>query len=256
MKATLISITKPVDENQTLEGLIAYIARVSSKNQDNPNYEELLLHCILNKHWSVFEQGFLTIEIETSRAISHQMIRHKSFFVQEFSQRYQTVFEFEEVELREQDKDNRQSSTKIMNDDVSQLIVDGTIDYCADTYNHLISSGVAKECARFILPECTQTKIYFTGSIRSWIHYLMLRTDSHTQKEHRLVADACLPIFTQQLPTIGKILSLLIKVEPIITLRQKSLIYSLLGKQEKSSRELEKFILLYEQLSKEFPNVQ
>ena len=197
----LISIT-PDSEN-----LIAYCARVSSNQQDNPSISKLLRYCIKHKHWSIFETAYLTVEINTSRAISAQILRHRSFTFQEFSQRYAEVPDFVTYKARRQDKKNRQASI----DDMS--FADKHWFTCAQDrvqtvssflYNEALDRGIAKEQARFLLPLSSKTKIYMTGNVRSWIHYLDQRCKWDTQKEHRDLALEMREIVKQELPTIAK----------------------------------------------------
>ena len=192
---------------------MAHIARVSNpNNQDNPNYSGLLKYCIKHNHWSVFEQSSMTLEIETTRAIAAQVLRHRSFTFQEFSQRYadsNLLGTIELPELRKQDKKNRQNST----DDLDPKLVD-TLNRQMNTlfssalslYNQMLEDGVAKECARMVLPLCTPTRIYMTGSCRSWIHYINLRSAHGTQKEHMQIAEACRKVFTEQFPAVSEAL--------------------------------------------------
>ena len=205
MTAKLISVT-PDAEKQ-----IAYCARVSNpSNQGNDSFEGLLKYCIKHKHWSIFEQAFLSIELETTRAIAAQVLRHRSFTFQEFSQRYApTNFlgEIELPELRRQDDKNRQNSI----DDLDPELIDKlerqmvTLFSSANSlYQQMLSAGVAKECARFVLPLATPTKIYMTGSIRSWLHYIDLRSSNGTQKEHMDIANNCKEIFVEQFPSIAE----------------------------------------------------
>ena len=196
----LISIT-PDSEN-----LIAYCARVSSNQQDNPSISKLLRYCIKHKHWSVFETAYLTVEINTSRAISAQILRHRSFTFQEFSQRYAAVPDFITYDARRQDKKNRQASI----DDMSiedrhwfSVAQDRVQTLTASLYLDALDKGIAKEQARFLLPMSSRTKIYMTGNIRSWIHYLELRTGIETQKEHRDLARQVKEIFKEELPIIS-----------------------------------------------------
>ena len=197
----LISITPNAEE------LIAYCARVSSKNQDNPKIQKLLEYCIDHEHWSVFESAFITVEINTSRAISAQILRHRSFTFQEFSQRYAEVPTFETYEARRQDTKNRQKSI----DDMSfadrhwfTCAQDRVQTVSAFLYNEALDKGIAKEQARFLLPLSSKTKIYMTGNVRSWIHYVDLRCKWDTQKEHRDLALEIREIVKEQLPTIAK----------------------------------------------------
>jgi thymidylate synthase (FAD) len=208
MTVKLIQATPNPEEN------MAYIARVSNpNNQENPNYAGLLKYCIKHQHWSVFEQAYMTLEIETSRAIAAQILRHRSFTYQEFSQRYaDTSLLSQEIplpELRRQDTKNRQNSiddldeeqAHLMHKEIRQLFADAQ-----DVYRYLIDMGVAKECARMVLPLATPTRIYMTGSCRSWIHYIQLRTANGTQKEHMLIAEQCKDIFIEQYPTVAEAL--------------------------------------------------
>ncbi|RXK80706.1 FAD-dependent thymidylate synthase [Chlorobaculum sp. 24CR] len=207
MQVRLISVTNPLIEtdNRTLtpEGLMAYCARVSSPHQETPDYEKLLAYCIRKKHWSVFEMVDMTVEITTSRAISPQILRHRSFCFQEFSQRYAKAQATEKYEPRRQDTTNRQNSL----DDLDQATVtwfDEAQDKIArlafESYEEALEKGIAKECARVLLPLATQTRLYMKGSVRSWIHYLEVRTDPATQKEHRDIAEAVQAIFVEQFP--------------------------------------------------------
>lgn len=208
MKVDLISVTPDAEKT------MAYVARVSNpSNQDNENYAGLLRYCIKHNHWSVFEQSHMTLEIETSRGIAAQILRHRSFTFQEFSQRYADTNlltgDIPVPELRRQDEKNRQNST----DDLEgylKLILETEIQEhfirANNLYKRLLEQGVAKECARFVLPLATQTKIYMTGSCRSWIHYIDLRSAHGTQKEHMQIAEACREIFKEQFPTVAEAL--------------------------------------------------
>ena len=207
MKVSYVSITRPIDnEFMTPEQLIVYIARVSnpSHQSDVHSSDRLLRYLIDNKHWSPFEMVDMTVEITTSRAIAHQLIRHRSFSFQEFSQRYAKVGETTEmIECRKAGSTNRQSSTEPidLDDDMIQRIHTYQTDGM-ELYQDMIKSGVANECARFILPLNTQTRLYMKGSVRSWIHYLQVRMDEHTQKEHRDIANAIAMVFQEQFPLI------------------------------------------------------
>ena len=207
MTVHLISITP--DAEQTM----AYIARVSNpSNQDNEKYAGLLKYCIKHNHWSVFEQSTMTLEIETTRAIAAQILRHRSFTFQEFSQRYaQTNYlgDIELPELRRQDQKNRQNSTVDLDPNVIDTLnkqMQTLFDSSLALYNQMIELDVAKECARMVLPLCTPTRIYMTGSCRSWIHYINLRSAHGTQKEHMDIAEACRKVFTEQFPTVSEAL--------------------------------------------------
>lgn len=214
MNVKLISITKPEVEGVcNAEDLVAYCARVSNpSNQINTETApKLLKFLIKHKHWSPFEMVDLTVEIKTSRAIAAQILRHRSFSFQEFSQRYSAANEFEDVELRMQGDKNRQVGEELIPrnhpqyDNVTTLMIE-SLAIAQDCYDLMIQSGIAKEVARMILPLTTQTTMYMKGSLRSWIHYLDLRTEKNTQKEHRLIAEDCKKIFMEQFPTISEAL--------------------------------------------------
>ena len=207
MKVSFVNIT--AEPEQTM----AYIARVSNpNNQDNENYAGLLRYCIKHEHWSVFEQSFMTLQIETTRGLAAQILRHRSFTFQEFSQRYADINllgEIELPELRRQDVKNRQNSI----DDLDPAIVDKLekqmntlFSSSLSLYNQMLESGVAKECARFVLPLATPTRLYMTGSCRSWIHYINLRSAHGTQKEHMDIANACKKLFIEKYPTVAEAL--------------------------------------------------
>ena len=197
----LIAITPKAEE------LVAYCARVSSSNQFNPNIEKLLGYCIDHGHWSVFETPYITVEINTSRAISAQILRHRSFTFQEFSQRYAEVVDFETYPARRQDSKNRQNSIDDMSDKDRTWFwnaQDEIQDLCGSLYYDALDKGIAKEQARFLLPMSSKTKLYMTGNVRSWIHYLDLRCRVDTQKEHRDIALAIREILKKELPIISK----------------------------------------------------
>jgi len=193
---------------------MAYIARVSNpNNQDNPSFEGLLKYCIAHEHWSVFEQSFMTLEIETTRGIAAQILRHRSFTFQEFSQRYADTnllaSDIPIPELRRQDKKNRQNSIDDLEEEqvfVMNKMIQDLFRDAQEVYNHLLSQGVAKECARFVLPLATPTRLYMTGSVRSWIHYINLRSSHGTQKEHMQIAEAARCIFTCKFPSVSEAL--------------------------------------------------
>ena len=204
MSAKLIWITPDAEK------LIAYCARVSSNNQDNPKIEGLLKYCIRNGHWSIFEMCNMCIEINTSRAISAQILRHRSFSYQEFSQRYSKVEKKPEYfDLRRQDNKNRQNSIDDISEETKKKLDNSIrmtlleIDRC---YQNLLDNGVAKECARMILPMNSPTKLYMNGNIRSWIHYLKVRCGNGTQKEHAEIALQIKEIFIKEFPIIGKMI--------------------------------------------------
>jgi thymidylate synthase (FAD) len=204
MNTKLISISKPVIEGiNTAEDLISYCARVSNpSNQLNTDTApKLLKYLITHKHWSPYEQVSFTVEIQTSRAIAAQILRHRSFSFQEFSQRYSQSTSFEDIEWRMQGKTNRQVGDEEI--DLPPEIkyeVDATLTNCKELYDKLIENGVAKECARMVLPLSTSTTLYMTGNVRSWIHYLELRTKEDTQKEHREIANGIKKIFVKEFP--------------------------------------------------------
>lgn len=208
MTVKLISITPDAEKT------MAYIARVSNPaNQDNENYAGLLRYCIKHNHWSVFEQSSMTLEIETNRGIAAQILRHRSFTFQEFSQRYADTNLLSSnipiPELRRQDTKNRQNSTDDLEEEkvvVMNEMIANLFKNSQDTYDYLLSQGVAKECARFVLPLATPTRIYMTGSCRSWIHYINLRSANGTQKEHMDIVEGCRLIFKQEFPLVSEAL--------------------------------------------------
>jgi thymidylate synthase (FAD) len=218
MKVTLLNVTPNAEDH------IVEVARVSSSRKNKKDKPEgLLRYLVQHKHWSPFEHGHATFEIETSKAIGIQLIRHRSFSFQEFSQRYQDVNHmgdmFEPIELRAQCEDNRQSSTEIIDPEahigggyvnMSDLINEH-LNNSQKLYNRLLENGVAREQARMILPLTTKTKIHMTGSIRSWVHFLELRDDSHAQKEIQLVAQEIKRIFIKEFPIISNALKYEIK---------------------------------------------
>lgn len=228
MGTRLISITKPFcpicdgesptlcsahqyNQTGTAEDLIAYTARVSNPaNQINESTApKLLAYLIKNKHWSPFEMVSMTIEIETSRGIAQQILRHRSFSFQEFSQRYAQATEIVEYPARRQDVKNRQNSI----DDLMQADKDWFRDAQKEVatltmskYDEALARGIAKEQARFLLPISTATKLYMSGTARSWIHYIQLRADEATQLEHRQIAEGCKAIFAEQFPCTAEAL--------------------------------------------------
>ena len=207
MNVKLVSITP--DAEQTM----AYIARVSNpSNQDNEKYAGLLRYCIKHNHWSVFEQSSMSLEIETTRAIAAQILRHRSFTFQEFSQRYAASTDLGKIELpelRRQDTKNRQNSTDDLDDDLVEKLnrhMETVFTASTNLYIQMLEAGVAKECARMVLPLATPTRIYMTGSCRSWIHYINLRSAHGTQKEHMQIAEACRKVFVEQFPSVSEAL--------------------------------------------------
>ena len=209
MNVSLVSITQPfISDLKSSEDIIAYCARVSNPtNQLNTKTApKLLKFLIKHKHWSPFEMVDMTLEIKTSRAIAAQILRHRSFSFQEFSQRYSQAQVLEKLELRKQADKNRQSSTDKYQNSTLQAKVREHVAKGISLYNNLIEDGVAKESARMILPLTVETTMYMKGSIRSWAHYIDLRTEENTQKEHREIAEACKEIFKQNLPTVSEAL--------------------------------------------------
>ena len=207
MNVKLVSVTKPeVEGIDNAEDIIAYCARVSNPtNQMNTETAPRLLRFLIkHKHWSPFELANMCVEIQTSRAIAAQILRHRSFSFQEFSQRYSKATEMEPLELRAPAEKNRQSSSEIVQDEYFNKMAAAFLEGSKQMYDQLIAAGVAKECARMILPLNTQTTMYMNGSIRSWIHYIDLRTDVSTQLEHREIALKIKDIFKQQFPTIAE----------------------------------------------------
>ena len=208
MNVKLVTVTPKAEE------LMGYVARVSNpKNQDNPKVAGLLSYCIKHGHWSVFEQAHLTVEIETTRGLAAQILRHRSFTYQEFSQRYADSSMLSKViplpELRRQDDKNRQNSI----DDLDRFVVQDFelemqkhFEDGMNLYKKMLDAGVAKECARFVLPLATPTRLYMTGSVRSWIHYINLRSAHGTQKEHMDIAEECRSIFSEQFPSVSQAL--------------------------------------------------
>ena len=208
MNVKFVSITPDAEK------MMAYIARVSNPlNQQNEKYAGLLQYCIKHNHWSVFEQSSMTLEIETTRGLAAQILRHRSFTFQEFSQRYADTklldTEIPIPDLRSQDLKNRQNS----NDDIPQekkeeyqALIARHFEDSMNLYNSLLENGVAKECARFVLPLATPTRLYMTGSCRSWIHYINLRSAHGTQKEHMDVVAKARSIFTEQFPSVSEAL--------------------------------------------------
>ena len=208
MTVKFVSVTPDAEKT------MAYIARVSNpKNQDNEKFAGLLKFCINHNHWSVFEQSSMTLEIETTRGLGAQILRHRSFTFQEFSQRYaDTNLLADEIpmfDLRSQDLKNRQNSIddipKNKKADLQEKIAEHFVE-AMDLYNELLASGIAKECARFVLPLATPTRLYMTGSCRSWIHYINLRSAHGTQKEHIEIVQECKKVFVEQFPSVSEAL--------------------------------------------------
>ena len=208
MNVSLVSVSPDAEKH------MAYCARVSNpNNQDNENYAGLLRYCIKHQHWSIFEQAFMTLEINTTRGLAAQILRHRSFTFQEFSQRYADTNLLDAniplPDLRRQDTKNRQNSIDDIPEDQSKMLLGRIRQYFnegMDLYNELLREGIAKECARFVLPLATPTRIYMSGSVRSWVHYIDLRSGHGTQKEHMDIANACKSIFTEQFPTVSEAL--------------------------------------------------
>ena len=208
MNVKLISVTPDAEKT------MAYIARVSNpNNQENPNFAGLLRYCIKHRHWSVFEQATMTLEIETTRGLSPQILRHVSFRYQEFSQRYADSSLLDEniplFDLRRQDTKNRQNSVDDIDPFTKQefeIKIRRHFDEAMKLYKEMLDASIAKECARFVLPLATPTRMYMTGSVRSWIHYIDLRSANGTQKEHMDIANACKEVFVEQFPTCAEAL--------------------------------------------------
>jgi len=208
MNVKFVSITPDAEK------MMAYIARVSNpSNQQNEKYAGLLKYCIKHNHWSVFEQSSMTLEIETTRGLAAQILRHRSFTFQEFSQRYADTklldTEIPVPDLRSQDLKNRQNS----NDDIPQekkteykALIERHFSDAMNLYNSLLDQGIAKECARFVLPLATPTRLYMTGSCRSWIHYINLRSAHGTQKEHMDIVEKARSIFVERFPAVSEAL--------------------------------------------------
>jgi thymidylate synthase (FAD) len=208
MSVKLISITPDAEQ------MMAYCARVSNpNNQNNENYAKLLKYCIDHEHWSIFEQAFMTIEINTTRGLAAQILRHRSFTFQEFSQRYaDTKLLADEIplfELRRQDTKNRQNSINDITDETKSKWNTKIREHFSKAkaiYDGMIADGIAKECARFILPLATPTRIYMSGSVRSFIHWITLRSSHGTQKEHMELAEDARKIFIEHLPLVSEAL--------------------------------------------------
>ncbi len=212
----LIALTQGAGEliEKNAQEVVSYVARVSNpSNQLNfDTAAGLLKYCIKHQHWSIFEHAYMTLEISTTRGIAAQILRHRSFTFQEFSQRYADSTALGDIllpELRRQDTKNRQNSI----DDLDPILVDRLqrqmitlFSSAKNLYLQMLDAGVAKECARFVLPLSVPTKIYMTGSVRSWIHYIDLRSANGTQKEHMDIATECKAIFSEQFPDIGSAL--------------------------------------------------
>jgi thymidylate synthase (FAD) len=207
-----MSYIKLISLTPNAENLMAYCARVSNpSNQNNENCEKLLAYCIKNQHWSIFEQAFMTVEVNTTRGLAAQILRHRSFTFQEFSQRYADATllakDIPLFELRRQDTKNRQNSIDDISDEIKVKWNAQIREHFAKSkaiYDGMVADGIAKECARFVLPLATPTRLYMSGSIRSWIHYIDLRSSHGTQKEHMDIANNIKEIFKYQLPIVSK----------------------------------------------------
>ena len=202
----LISVTPDAEKH------MAYCARVSNpNNQENDKFSGLLKYCVKHQHWSIFEQAYMTLEIHTTRGIAAQVLRHRSFTYQEFSQRYADSSLLGETiplpELRRQDTKNRQNSIDDLDPFMVQTLerqMQTLFDSSMALYQQMLERGVAKECARFVLPLAVPTKMYMTGSVRSWIHYIDLRSANGTQKEHMDIALGAKKIFCEQFPAVAE----------------------------------------------------
>lgn len=200
---------KLFDITQDAERVIARAARVSSEHPDNPEYIRLIRYMLEHKHFSPFEMADLTIEVETSRMIAQQILRHRSMFFQERSLRYADAVGFEVYGARRQADKNRQSSVDDLPPQMKawwEAEQQRVWAIAKQSYDDALSFGIARECARAVLPLSTQTTMFVRGTIRSWIHYLQLRTQSDTQQEHREIAEKCREIFCRELPTISEAL--------------------------------------------------
>jgi thymidylate synthase (FAD) len=208
MNVKLISVTPDAEK------MMGYVARVSNpSNQENPKVAGLLKYCVKHQHWSVFEQSFMTLEIETTRGLAAQILRHRSFTFQEFSQRYADSSMLADTiplfDLRRQDTKNRQNSIDDINPHTRQnfeIKIQKHFDDAMQLYQEMLAAGIAKECSRFVLPLAVPTRIYMSGSCRSWIHYIDLRSAHGTQKEHMDIAEACKKVFVEQFPTVAEAL--------------------------------------------------
>lgn len=208
MNVKLISVTPDAEK------MMGYVARVSNpSNQENPKVAGLLKYCVNHQHWSVFEQSFMTLEIETTRGLAAQILRHRSFTFQEFSQRYADSSMLADTiplfDLRRQDTKNRQNSIDDINPHTRQnfeIKIQKHFDDAMQLYQEMLAAGIAKECSRFVLPLAVPTRIYMSGSCRSWIHYIDLRSAHGTQKEHMDIAEACKKVFVEQFPTVAEAL--------------------------------------------------
>ena len=206
MNVKLISVTPDAEQH------MAYCARVSNpSNQDNEKFAGLLRYCVKHQHWSIFEQAFMTLELETTRGLAAQVLRHRSFTYQEFSQRYADSSLLAEKiplpELRRQDTKNRQNSIDDIDPFVRQefqIKMQRHFEAGMKLYQEMLNANIAKECARFVLPLAVPTRLYMTGSVRSWIHYIDLRSANGTQKEHMDIANRCKEIFIEQFPSVAE----------------------------------------------------
>ena len=206
MQVKFITITPEAEKT------MGYVARVSNpSNQSNPKVSGLLKYCVVHKHWSVFEQAFMTLEINTTRGLAPQILRHRTFTFQEFSQRYADSSLLAEKiplpDLRRQDTKNRQNSIDDIDPFIKQVFeikINNHFDQAMHLYQEMLEAGIAKECARFVLPLATPTRLFMTGSIRSWMHYIALRSANGTQKEHMDIAEQAKIIFAEQLPIVNE----------------------------------------------------
>ena len=222
MKIELVTETKGVGklEGKSLEQVVAHIARISNpKNRDNESIEGLLRYCIRHRHWSIFQTVSLGFEIETSRGISPQMLRHASFDFQEYSQRYSSaIIELEPVDARRQDDKNRQNSIDDLSAHAKAWFDNAQQDLfntAKDTYNAALKKGIAKECARTVLPIGTKTFIVMSGNLRSWMHYIVLRSANGTQKEHSDIAKAAHAIIKERYPLTGELIDFMLKADSL-----------------------------------------
>lgn len=210
MSVKLISVSKPSFDSlvDSAEDLVAYCARVSnpSNQMNTETAPRLLKYLIKHKHWSPFEMVSMTLELKTSRAIAAQILRHRSFAFQEFSQRYSEVTNVTDIELRKQGATNRQVGDEKVDCVECEYYIQQAKEAALSAYNYMIEKGIAKESARMILPLSTETTMYMAGTLRSWIHYIDLRAQEDTQKEHREIAEGCKEIFCEQFPVLAEAL--------------------------------------------------
>lgn len=197
MKVELVAKTIPIIEGVSTGEFAAYVARIG-KVKENP--EKLMKYLMLHKHWSPFEHTYITFKIQTSMSIGEQLLRHRSFTFQKQSGRYEEMAEYEPIELRSQAVKNRQSSEEAIESQHLINMFNNAIEIARRTYEKLLEAGVARECARFVLPACTSTTMLMTGNLRSWFHFLEIRDEEHAQKEAQLIAKEIKVQLTKEVP--------------------------------------------------------